>query len=109
MVPKSNYINKRGKKSINDIKGDKSKEPIKDVFQTRDIVKALSAEIGTLVELFLGGVYNLDVAENFADSIIRVYNKLRSEGITKKTAEKIICEYSANLDRFASMLKKKND
>lgn len=96
------------KKSINDKKGEKNKEPIKDVSQTKDFVKALSAEIGTLVEQFLGGVYNLDVAEGFADSIIRVYNKLRSEGITKKTSEKIICEYSANLDRFASMLKKNN-
>ena len=96
------------KKSINDKKGEKSKEQIQDVSQTKELVKALSAEIGTLVEQFLSGVYNLDVAEGFADSIIRVYNKLRSEGITKKTAEKIICEYSANLDRFASMLKTNN-
>lgn len=101
--------NKKGKKHINDLKGEKSKESIKDFSQTKEIVKALSAEVGVLVEQFLGAIYNVDVADSFADSIITIYKKLKSEGITEQTAEKIICEYSANLDRFASMLKKQNE
>lgn len=103
--------NSRGRKSkkqnINDLKADKQKEPIKDFSQTKDIVKALSGEIGPLVDQLLGAVYNVEVAENFADSLIQIYKKLRDEGITKTTAEKILCEYSSNVDRFASMLKKK--
>lgn len=104
------FVAKKGKKkkqSINDIKADKQKEPIKDFSQTKDIVKALSGEIGALVEEFLGAIYNVDVAEIFADALIKIYNKLREEGITKQTAEKIMIEYSANVDRFASVLKKK--
>lgn len=104
------FVAKKGKKkkqSINDIKADKQKEPIKDFSQTKDIVKALSGEIGPLVEQVLGAIYNVDVAETFADALIRIYNKLREEGITKQTAEKIMVEYSANVDRFAAVLKKK--
>ena len=103
----SNRSKKTKKQNINDVKADKQKEQIKDISQTKDIVKALSSEIGPLVEQFLGAIYNVEVAEIFADSLIRIYNKLKEEGITKKTAEKIICEYSANVDRFAAMLKKK--
>jgi hypothetical protein len=88
--------------------GEKQKESIMDVSQTKEIVKALSSEIGPLVEQFMGAIYNVDVAETFADSIIVIYNKLKDEGITKKTAEKILIEYSANVDKFASMLKKKD-
>ena len=103
------FVAKKGKKkqSINEIKADKQKEPIKDFSQTKDIVKALSGEIGPLVEQFLGAIYNVDVAETFADALIRIYNKLIEEGITKQTAEKIMIEYSANVDRFAAVLKKK--
>ena len=103
----STYKNKRTKKNINDLKGEIPKEPIADFSQTKDIVKALSAEIGSLVEQFLDSIYNVEIADKFADSIILIYNKLKNEGITKKTAEKILCEYSANVDKFASMLKKK--
>ena len=103
----SSRSKKNKKQNINDIKADKQKEPIKDFSQTKDMVKALSSEIGPLVEQFLGAIYNIDVAETFAESLIRIYNKLREEGITKNTAEKIICEYSANIERFAAMLKKK--
>ena len=100
---------KRNKKqNINDLKADKQKEPIADFSQTKDIVKALSGEIGPLVEQLLGAIYNVEVAEIFADSLIRIYKKLKDEGITKATAEKILCEYSANVDRFAAMLKKKD-
>lgn len=106
-VSNSYYSNKRTKKNINDLKGEIQKEPIKDFSQTQDIVKALSAEIGSLVEQFLDSIYNVEIADKFADSIILIYNKLKKEGITKKTAEKILCEYSANVDKFASMLKKK--
>jgi len=104
------FVAKKNKKkqSINDIKADKQKEPIKDFSQTKDIVKVLSGEIGPLVEQFLGAIYNVDVAETFADALIRIYNKLREEGITKQTAEKIMIEYSANVDRFAAVLKKKD-
>ncbi|MHA2357647.1 MAG: hypothetical protein ACXABK_02620 [Candidatus Heimdallarchaeaceae archaeon] len=107
-MPNSNSRSKRSKKSINDIMGEKQKESIMDVSQTKEIVKALSSEIGPLVEQFMGAIYNVDVAETFADSIIVIYNKLKDEGITKKTAEKILIEYSANVDKFASMLKKKD-
>jgi len=99
---------KKKKQSINDLKADKQKETIKDFSQTKDIVKVLSGEIGPLVEQFLGAIYNVDVAETFADSLIHIYNKLREEGITKQTAEKIIIEYSANVDRFAAVLRKKD-
>ncbi|MBY9001046.1 MAG: hypothetical protein KGD64_09040, partial [Candidatus Heimdallarchaeota archaeon] len=109
LVANSNYANKKGKKNINDIKGEKQKESIKDFSQTKEIVKALSEEVGVLVEQFLNAIYNIDVADSFADAIVTIYKKLLAEGITKQTAEKIICEYSANLDRFASMLKKQED
>ena len=104
------FVAKKNKKkqSINDIKADKQKEPIKDFSQTKDIVKVLSGEIGPLVEQFLGAIYNVDVAETFAEALIRIYNKLREEGVTKQTAEKIMVEYSANVDRFAAVLKKKD-
>lgn len=105
------FVAKKGKKkkqSINDLKADKQKETIKDFSQTKDIVKVLSGEIGPLVEQFLGAIYNVDVAEIFADSLIHIYNKLREEGVTKQTAEKVIIEYSANVDRFAAVLKKKD-
>ncbi|MHA1417360.1 MAG: hypothetical protein ACTSPO_00120 [Candidatus Heimdallarchaeaceae archaeon] len=105
----NSYVNKKGKKNINDLKGEKHKESIKDFSQTKEIVKALSEEIGVLVEQFLNAIYNVDVADSFADAIVAIYKKLLEEGITKSTAEKIICEYSANLDRFASMLKKKEN
>ncbi len=110
LVANNNYVNKKGKKkNINDIKGERHKESIKDFSQTKEIVKVLSAEVGVLVEQFLNAIYNVDVADSFADAIVTIYKKLLEEGITKPTAEKIICEYSANLDRFASMLKKKEN
>jgi hypothetical protein len=104
----SNKGKRNKKQNINDLKADKQKEPIADFSQTKDIVKALSGEIGPLVEQLLGAIYNVEVAETFADSLIKIYNKLRDEGITKATAEKILCEYSANVDRFAATLKKKD-
>jgi len=108
-LAKSNSSSKRRKASINEIIVDNSKEPIKDFSQTKDIVKALSSEIGVIVEQFLGAIYNVDVAERFADSILVIYKKLKDQGISQATAEKILCEYSANLDKFASMLKKKEE
>ena len=108
VIRNGDFVDKKNnKQNINDLKADKQKEPIKDFSQTKDIVKALSGEIGPLVDQLLGAVYNVEVAENFADSLIKIYKKLRDEGITKTTAEKILCEYSSNVDRFASMLKKK--
>ncbi|MHA1222168.1 MAG: hypothetical protein ACTSP3_02675 [Candidatus Heimdallarchaeaceae archaeon] len=89
-MAKSNSSSKRRKASINEIIVDNSKEPIKDFSQTKDIV-------------------NVDVAERFADSILVIYKKLKDQGISQATAEKILCEYSANLDKFASMLKKKEE
>jgi len=89
-LAKSNSSSKRRKASINEIIVDNSKEPIKDFSQTKDIV-------------------NVDVAERFADSILVIYKKLKDQGISQATAEKILCEYSANLDKFASMLKKKEE
>ena len=108
-MAKNNSSGKRGKTNINDIINDKPKASIKDISQTRDIVKALSSEIGPIVEEVLGAIYNVDVAERFADSIIAIYKKLKNEGISEETAERILCEYSANLDKFASMLKKKEE
>ena len=105
-VSNSNYSSKKSKKHINDTAVNNHKESIKDLSRTKEIVKTLSSEIGTLVEQFLGAIYNVEVAETFADSIIRIYKKLRDEGISKNAAEKILCEYSANVDKFASMLKK---
>jgi len=107
LVTNNNNVKKKNKKNITDIKGEKHKKSIKDFSQTKEIVKALSEEIGVLVEQFLSAIYNVDVADSFADAILTIYKKLLGEGITKPTAEKIICEYSANLERFASMLKKK--
>ncbi|MHA1668173.1 MAG: hypothetical protein ACTSUR_05900 [Candidatus Heimdallarchaeaceae archaeon] len=109
ILAKSNSSSKRRKASINEIIVDNSKEPIKDFSQTKDIVKALSSEIGVIVEQFLGAIYNVDVAERFADSILVIYKKLKDQGISQAAAEKILCEYSANLDKFASMLKKKEE
>ena len=42
LVANNNYVNKKGKKNINDLKGEKHKESIKDFSQTKEIVKALS-------------------------------------------------------------------
>ncbi len=107
LVANNNYVTKKGKKNINDLRSEKHKESIKDFSQTKEIVKVLSAEVGVLVEQFLNAIYDVELADSFADAIVTIYKKLLEEGITKPTAEKIICEYSANLDRFASMLKKK--
>ena len=73
----NNKGQKNKKKNINDLKADKQKEPIADFSQTKDIVKALSGEIGPLVEQLLGAIYNVEVAEIFADSLIRIYKKLK--------------------------------
>ncbi|MHA1201525.1 MAG: hypothetical protein ACTSQ4_03280 [Candidatus Heimdallarchaeaceae archaeon] len=107
LVANNNYVTKKGKKNINDLRSEKHKESIKDFSQTKEIMKVLSAEVGVLVEQFLNAIYDVELADSFADAIVTIYKKLLEEGITKPTAEKIICEYSANLDRFASMLKKK--
>ena len=106
-MPSNRKTSNRGKKTINEYPDEKHSETIKDYSQTKEIVKVLSTEIGNVVDQLLGVIYNVETADRFADSIITIYNRLVGEGITQTTAEKILCEYSANIDKFASMLKKK--
>ena len=106
-MPSNKKTSNRGKKTINEYTDEKHSETIKDYSQTKEIVKVLSTEIGNVVDQLLGVIYNVETADRFADSIITIYNRLVGEGITQTTAEKILCEYSANIDKFASMLKKK--
>ncbi|MHA1417312.1 MAG: hypothetical protein ACTSRR_13800 [Candidatus Heimdallarchaeaceae archaeon] len=94
-----------GKSHINDYALDKEKISIDDKTQTKEFLKVLSGEIGTIVEQLLGSIYNVDVAENYADAVIRVYQKLLDEGISKETVEKIVLEFSGNLNKMISFLK----
>ena len=75
-------------------------------FQAREILKALSEEIGSIVNELLNTLYNPNYAEKFADGIILVYNKLKKEGLSQEAIERILYEYSRNVDKLIALLRK---
>ncbi|MHA1303758.1 MAG: hypothetical protein ACTSQE_03215 [Candidatus Heimdallarchaeaceae archaeon] len=105
MLKNSNSSN-HTKKIINDYQNHSEKSTIEDTTQAKEFLKVLSGEIGTIVEQLLGSIYNIDVAERYANSIIKIYEMLTKEGLSKQTVEKIVLEYSANLDKMISYLKR---
>ncbi len=97
------------KKPINDYQNGLEKSSIDDTTQAKEFLKVLSNEIGTIVEQLLGSIYNVNVAEQYAESVISIYKKLLSEGLSKETAEKIVIEYSSHLDKIASYFKNQEE
>ncbi len=98
--------NSKNKKVINEYPKDDTKSTIEDYSQAKEFLKVLSSEIGVLVEQLLGSIYDETVAEKFADSIAIIYKKLKSEGLSEETVEKIVIEYSSNIDKIVSVMKK---
>lgn len=98
--------NSKNKKVINEYPNDDQKRTIEDYSQAKEFLKVLSSEIGVLVEQLLGSIYDEKVAEKFADSIAIIYQKLKSEGLSEETVERIVIEYSSNIDKIVSVMKK---
>ncbi len=79
---------------------------MQDLTQTKELLKVLSSEVGVLVEELLSSLYDVKLADKFADSIVAIYKKLLSEGLSNQTVEKIVLEYSTNIEKIVSALKR---
>ena len=108
LLPKNSSSNQK-KALINDYPNETEKEPIRDITQAKEFLKVLSGEIGTIVEQLLGSIYNLDVADQYADAIIKIYKRLLDEGLSEQTVERLVIEYSSNVDKFMAFLKKDSE
>ena len=94
------------KQTINDYSDSKEKKALQDLTQTKELLKVLSSEVGVLVEELLSSLYDVKLADKFADSIVAIYKKLLSEGLSNQTVEKIVLEYSTNIEKIVSALKR---
>ncbi|MHA1686670.1 MAG: hypothetical protein ACTSYD_09740 [Candidatus Heimdallarchaeaceae archaeon] len=84
------------------------KEPISDLSQTKEFMKVLSNEISAIVEELLNKIYDTQIADRFAETLIYLYDKLNEKGLSKPTIERILCEYSANVEKLVSIFRKNN-
>lgn len=99
--------NKRNKRqSINVERTVNNKETISDLSQTKEFIKVLSDEISSIIEQLLNKLYDVKVADQFAESLIYLYDKLSEKGLSQQTIERILCEYSANVEKLATMFRK---
>jgi len=78
-------------------------------FPAKEILKVLSEEIGSIVNELLNTLYDPKYAEKFAEAILLLYDKFKEKGMSQTAIEKILYEYSKNIDKLIALLKKEEN